>query len=216
MGLSAGIAGAAGLTVFILWGRRRMRGSTKARSTEALDPPHASDSDEHSTFDGAIDAYKTLGHFASPEHAPPNSLSHSIALRRSPERDSAGGYPSSLDATLFGRSLRGSGYGAGYGACNGTGGGVAGGEGGAGGTLGRIISSGRLSAEAAAIATRILSECECEEIRAEDLEYNEEDTLGSGGFGTVYRGWWRGRHVAIKVLYGIYGVEQRDFEDFLR
>jgi len=38
-------------------------------------------------------------------------------------------------------------------------------------------------------------------IRARDLKFNENDKpLGSGGFGVVYKGLWKGRPVAVKIM----------------
>jgi len=42
------------------------------------------------------------------------------------------------------------------------------------------------------------------EIQCDEIEYDEKDVIGSGSFGTVYRGRCREKPVAIKVLRGIF------------
>lgn len=83
-------------------------------------------------------------------------------------------------------------------------------------TLLRVLQSSRVPPETAAIAQRLLDNHMCREIDRNELAFDDDDLLGSGGFGTVYKGTWAGRPVALKVLYGVYGYEQRDYEDFLR
>ncbi|CAG9467718.1 unnamed protein product [Pedinophyceae sp. YPF-701] len=73
-----------------------------------------------------------------------------------------------------------------------------------------------VSHEAVAIAQRLMANPVCVEVDEGEVSFTDNELLGSGGFGCVYAGHWRGRSVAIKVLFGIYEPAQREYLDFLR
>jgi len=59
------------------------------------------------------------------------------------------------------------------------------------------------------------------DIKLHDLEtitnnFSEEHKVGSGGYGDVYRGWYKGQEIAMKKLHQLHGLDDKAFHSEFR